>query len=63
MERGRFTLMEAFHTDGSVSLEWSGVRDVCLICEYPVNRIESGWGELRMESESRYKKLQIERSV
>ena len=33
MERGRFTQMEAFHTDGSVSLEWSGVRDVCLICE------------------------------
>ena len=33
MERGRFTLMEAFHANGNVSLEWSGVRDVCLICE------------------------------
>ena len=33
MERGRFTQMEAFHTDGSVSLERSGVRDVRLICE------------------------------
>ena len=31
--------------------------------EWNVNRIESGWGELRMESESRYKKLEIERSV
>lgn len=33
MERGRFTQMEAFHTDESVSPDWSGVRDVRLICE------------------------------
>ena len=31
--------------------------------EWNVNRIESGWGELRMESESRYKEGGIERSV
>ena len=31
--------------------------------EWNMKGIESGWGELRMESESRYKKLEIERSV
>ena len=31
--------------------------------EWNVNRIESGWGELRMESECGYKKLEIDRSV
>ena len=31
--------------------------------EWNMIGIESGWSELRMESESRYKKLQIERSV
>ena len=31
--------------------------------EWNMIGIESGWSELRMESESRYKKLQIDRSV
>ena len=28
-----FHAIGQFHANGNVSLEWSGVRDVCLICE------------------------------
>ena len=58
-----FHAIGQFHAIGTESLDWSGVRDVCQICEQPVNRIESGWSELRMESECGYKKLEIDRSV